>query len=145
MPNPNAPALAPLPSRAVRLRRAAIFTLALAGAVSVLGSGHVPCGFAKIFGTPCPGCGSTRSMLALAHGDLDSYLRFNPLAPLMSALLGIVLVQAYVSLLRTGTFRGVAHGRSGILLARAGVVVGVLELALWIARFGGFLGGPVPV
>lgn len=128
-----------------RLVRTGVFTLVLAGSVLLLASSHVPCGFAAIFGRPCPGCGSTRAMLALGHGDLAGYLHLHPLAPLMSLLIAVLAVQAYASMLRTGTFREVGQGRSGWLLARAGLVLGVLEFALWIARFRGFLGGPVPV
>lgn len=98
-----------------------------------------------MFHTPCPGCGSTRAMLALASGDLHAFLRYNPLAPFMTALVLVLAVQAVVSVLATGTLRDVGHGRVGTLVARGMMVVATLEVLLWIARFGGFLGGPVPV
>ncbi|HZN55314.1 MAG TPA: DUF2752 domain-containing protein [Candidatus Polarisedimenticolaceae bacterium] len=31
-------------------------------------------------GWPCPGCGTTRALVHLLHGDLGGALRFNPLA-----------------------------------------------------------------
>ena len=38
------------------------------------------CGFRQATGLPCPGCGSTRALLALAGGDVAGAWRFNPLA-----------------------------------------------------------------
>jgi hypothetical protein len=43
-----------------------------------------PCLFRTVFGVSCPGCGSTRALLALLHGDLAFALAFN--APLVAAL-----------------------------------------------------------
>ena len=111
----------------------------------LLASAHVPCGFAHIFHTPCPGCGSTRAMLALASGDLHAFVRYNPLAPLMTVLVVVLALQGLTSLLSTGTFRRVGEGTVGTLIARGALVIATLEFLVWIARFGGFLGGPVPV
>lgn len=125
--------------------RAAVFGAALAGATFLLASAHVPCGFARLFHTPCPGCGSTRAMLALGVGDLHSFVRYSPLAPFMTALLVMLCLQAFASILATGTFKTVGEGRVGALVARGAMVLGILEFVVWVARFGGFLGGPVPV
>jgi Protein of unknown function (DUF2752) len=132
MPNANA-------------RRAVLFAAALAAFVFLLSSAHVPCGFARIFHTPCPGCGSTRAMLALASGDLHAFVRYNPMAPFMSAIVAVLAVQAFLFLLATGTFRRVGDGMVGVLVSRGAIVVGLVEFVIWLARFGGFLGGPVPV
>lgn len=155
MPNANANAdakpatsLAPSalrPSAAVRSGRAALFALALAAVAFLLGAGQVPCGFARIFHLPCPGCGSTRAMLALASGDLGGFVRYNPLAPFMTALVVALALQAMASVVETGTFRRVGDGAIGSLVSRGVLVVAALEVILWLARFGGFLGGPVPV
>lgn len=128
-----------------RLVRAAGVVLGLVAVAFLLGSAHVPCGFARMFHTPCPGCGSTRAMLALLGGDLHSLVRYNPLAPFMTALVVVLAVQAVVSVLATGTFRDVGHGRVGLVVSRGMVIVATLEVLVWLARFGGFLGGPVPV
>lgn len=138
------PALPVLPRR-VRLRKTAMFTALVAAFGGLLVSAHVPCAFASLFHTPCPGCGSTRAMLALAHGDLAATLRFNPFAPAMTLIIVALLGSAFRSVLTTGTFRDVGSGRLGVFLARAAAVVGLFELALWIARFAGYFGGPVPV
>jgi hypothetical protein len=125
--------------------RAVLVAAAFGGFAFALASAHVPCGFARMFHAPCPGCGSTRAMLALASGDLAGLLRYNPLAPFMTALVVVLGVQALASVATTGTFRGVGNGKIGALVSRGVLVIATLEVLLWFARFGGFLGGPVPV
>ena len=54
------------------------------------------CVFRRITGHPCPTCGSTHMVLALAHGDLRQAIGYNPLmfavAVLLSAQLGVRLI-----------------------------------------------------
>ena len=147
MPNANAPAesAANAASAPVRIRRAAIFVGVLAVVTYLLAAAQVPCGFARIVHVPCPGCGSTRAMLALASGDLAGLVRYNPLAPFMTLLVVALAGQALASVLATGTFRRVGDGAIGLLVSRGVMVIGALEVLVWIARFGGFLGGPVPI
>ncbi|MBI3951227.1 MAG: DUF2752 domain-containing protein [Acidobacteria bacterium] len=38
------------------------------------------CGFRNLTGLSCPGCGITRGLSALLHGELLEAVRFNPLA-----------------------------------------------------------------
>jgi hypothetical protein len=45
------------------------------------------CPFHAITGLYCPGCGSTRALHALAHGELAAACRFNPLVVLALPLL----------------------------------------------------------
>jgi hypothetical protein len=150
MPNANANANAepsehaapPLPRR---LTRAAAFAGAMLGFAWLLGSAHVPCGFATALHLPCPGCGSTRAMLSLAAGDLHGLVRYNPLAPFTTLLVTVLAGQALASVLATGTFRRVGDGALGLVVARGVIVVSIVQVVVWIARFGGFLGGPVPV
>ncbi len=111
----------------------------------VMGSGVVPCAFARATHLPCPGCGSTRAVHALLHGDLAGVMRFNPLGPVMAVVLGLMAIDTLVVVLRDGSARRVATTRVGKLLSRALIVVALLEVALWIARFFGAFGGPVPV
>jgi hypothetical protein len=51
------------------------------------------CYFHALFGIPCLTCGSTRAMLALAHGSFRAAWEFNPLATL--TLCGIALYDVY--------------------------------------------------
>jgi hypothetical protein len=137
--------MTPSAPRAQRLRRAAT-TFALFGVLAgLLYAKAVPCVFARLFHLPCPGCGSTRAVLALLGGDLHGVLRFNPFGPVIALLLGTFAVQAIVSAARHGDFRDVGAGRFGPVLRIAAFVIAGAEIALWIARFFGAFGGPVPV
>ena len=83
---------------------------------------------------PCPACGMTRATLRLLHGDLAGATRFQPLAvPLALLFAAIVLSAPWLS-----------DARWRSLVQRSSAVVGVALIAVWIARFGGMFGGPVP-
>jgi len=105
----------------------------------------LPCAFASVFHQPCPGCGSTRAVLALLRGDGADVLRYNPLGPAMALLLGVLGVQVLASIFKHGDVRNVGEGRLGSVVKRGILLVAVLEAVLWIARFFGAFGGPVPV
>jgi hypothetical protein len=111
------------------------------------------CPSAALLGLPCPGCGLTRATLALLHGDVVAAFRFHPLV--------FVLTPAYVGLLGAiafGYVRGApalapagpgAVRPRGILLSRVVTrlvwVLVILVFAVWVLRFFGWFGGPVPV
>lgn len=76
--------------------------LAAAGAALVLSrldpfarnSGLPPCPVHALTGLYCPGCGSTRCLHALLHGDLPLALAMNPLLVISLPLLGLMALNA---------------------------------------------------
>jgi hypothetical protein len=111
------------------------------------------CPSAALLGVPCPGCGLTRATLALLHGDLGTALRFHPLVPILApvyvGLLGVIAagyVRGTPALAAPGA--GTGQGR-GLLFTRAVTrlawLLVILTFAVWILRFFGWFGGPVPV
>ena len=129
----------------VRIRRAAGTTLAGLALALLLYAKGVPCFFAHAFHTPCPGCGSTRAVICLLHGDMPGILRTNVVGPVAALLVGLVGLQGIASVLAHGDFRDVGEGRLGFVLKRLLLATAVVEIVVWIARFFGAFGGPVSV
>jgi hypothetical protein len=84
-------------------------------------------------------------VVALVHGDWPGVLRYNPLGPVVAIFIGVLAAQSLVSLLIHGDFRDAGGGRVGLVVKRGLFVVVVLEIVLWVGRFFGAFGGPVPV
>ncbi len=63
--------------------------------------GFMVCYFKLITGLPCPGCGMTRAVIALAHGDLPTAWQYHPFVvvvfPGMAGLLAYPLVMKHLS------------------------------------------------
>ena len=74
---------------AVVRQRVSLLLLALAAATPVAGveSGPVLCPVRRATGRPCPGCGGTRSMVRLLHGDVGGSAAAHPLGPALGLLL----------------------------------------------------------
>ena len=78
-----------------------------------------PCLLRSVTGWLCPGCGSTRALHALVHGDFGTALRLNPLA---DAALPLVITE----MLPGGTrFRAAMtlHVRFGYVYALGAAIV----------------------
>ena len=122
------------------------YWLALIGVLCIIIILQIPiCPSRVVFGVLCPGCGLTRGTLALAQGDLESMLHFNPLAIVLGPLaVWVVLHGLLVSLswlTPGGKLDLVARLPRSIWIGIFVVLVGV-----WGARIMGFLGGlPSPL
>ena len=102
----------------------------------------VLCPLRFLTGLPCPGCGMTRSLVALAHGDLAGSLFFHPLGPVVA----VVAVLVWVRGLEVATGRPPVLGRLLAPLAYVGnlplVWVGLAAVvAVWLVRLPLFLSG----
>ncbi len=88
------------------------------------------CAFRDVTGIPCPGCGLTRSWVALLHGDLAASLGFHPLG-------WLVLLYALAQAARHGAWLALARCRRGIeragwFLDRGILALGALLLVAWV-------------
>ncbi|MCE9636078.1 MAG: DUF2752 domain-containing protein [Planctomycetes bacterium] len=63
------------------------------------------CAFKLWTGLPCPGCGMTRSVLHLAHGEMIESMRFHPLG---------IFVGAFVVAMAFGAARSLITGRDPV-------------------------------
>ncbi len=102
--------------------------------------GQPVCLYAIVLHQPCPGCGLTRATFALFSGDIERALALNPLSPLV--------VPVAIGMVAYGVGNYVLNGRVGLGGAKVAIVGTTLCLALvavWVARWFGAFGGPVPV
>lgn len=115
---------------------AVIGLLAVSGALDGLWG----CPFKRVTGIPCPGCGMTRAVRFLLHGDVASATAMHPLVWLFVPLgvafaalevRGYVRERVWGTALRPRWARVVAAGALGALVV------------VWGARFFGAFGGPV--
>ena len=115
--------------------------------VAWIEAGPLLCPFHWATGLPCPGCGLTRSVVALAHGDLAGALFFHPLGPLVAA--GLVAAAMSSVVVHTAAPCGVSRavGRARARLAdrrlRAALtwLAAGLVVALWAIRLPLFVSG----
>lgn len=74
---------------AVLRQRISLLLLATAALAPVarIDAGPVLCPVRRTTGRPCPGCGGTRSLVRLVHGDLRGSVAAHPLGPVLGVLL----------------------------------------------------------
>jgi hypothetical protein len=68
------------------------------------------CPFRLVTGLPCPGCGLTRSLVSLMHGDLSAAVLFHPLGPVVAAILLALVLGAVWRTWRAARWRAVGSG-----------------------------------
>ncbi len=105
------------------------------------------CPLANLTGWPCPSCGITRAALALLQGDPARALALHPLAPLVLLLAGLFAGGAWLGYVRSAqpVLPWTGSPRTRRVLEATALLTCAALIALWLARFAGAFGGPVPV
>jgi hypothetical protein len=133
--------------RVTQPARIAILALVLGALGVAIWSDFPLCPVAGTFGVPCPGCGLTRATLALLRGDVRAALHLHPLVWLMAPLFVAFVGTATLELVRdparpTRASRVSWTGRGMTIVA---VFLLITSVGVWVLRFAGYFGGPVPV
>ena|ERR1700733_2274283 len=132
-------------SRETRALRSAAVASFWAIACAPIAFGKARCAMAQVLGIPCPGCGMTRAILLLGHGDVMASLRMHPVA-VPNALASVLIMVATVWVTATdGTPVALLHRRIGRIALATLVAVQLAVIGVWVARMLGALGGPVAV
>jgi hypothetical protein len=123
----------------IRLRPVSL-SVALIGAAQLgLSCIHcgMPCGFHAMTGLPCPGCGLTRSVMALFQGHVTDSFLLHPFGPPLLAALIVALV--------AGVLPAPARHRLARAIETVEAKTGITLLALvvfmlmWTLRISGVL------
>ena len=128
-----------------KLRRAFGAALLLVGGGLALLTGVVRCPVALVLGVPCPGCGTTRAARALLAFDFARAVRIQPAAPLILLALGLLAARGVWLVARDGHAGALGEGHFGRTLVGALLAGAAVELVVWVVRWFGLLGGPLPV
>ena len=101
-------------------------------------AGRLPhiCLSQKLLGVPCPGCGVTRSLLAMARGDVAASLRHNPAGALVFAHLAAQVPLRALALARAdagGAVEAASKELGGAVLATL-LLVWAVRVARVLAR-----------
>lgn len=124
--------------RVVRLGMVAVgLTVAFASKIPL-------CPFAIVTRHPCPGCGLTRATFAALRGDFHEAVHFHPLVFLVTPLITVMFTYNAIQYVRRGQWFA-SEKLKGPWVDAGWILLGVTMIALWIARFFGAFGGPVPV
>lgn len=142
--NRTAPGLSAFLSAHPRLKRTGIVALIAACMAAVTLLEVAVCPMATLINIPCPGCGMTRATLSALHGDFAAAYRFHPLALIMVPLLALYAAAHAFSYIRHGVSQ-VDKIVSGKWIDRFILLLLIAMIGVWVARFFGAFGGPVPV
>ena len=124
------------------MKTRAIVPVVIAAALALVVIGGWRCPVQLALGIPCPTCGMTRALRLALHGDFAAATHLHPLVWLAVPVVAALLAVEVIGYARSGAF-----GASRRVRGSDAVMVGTAALlfALWIARFFGAFGGPVPV
>jgi hypothetical protein len=114
-----------------------VAAILLAGALSLAmrpGEAGPPCLIWLAFHVHCPGCGLTRSLIALLRGHLLLAARYHPLGPVIFGLLVSMATAAAVHFLRPNARPAIESAYSRILSRRRLIPIAYLVILLWITR-----------
>jgi hypothetical protein len=107
-------------------------------------AGTTTCPSAGFFGIPCPGCGLSRATKAALRGELAQAVALHPLVFVIAPLYGALMLLALASAVWGARFSQLPRWLDR-WVTRGAVVLLVSSFSIWLARFAGAFGGPVPV
>jgi hypothetical protein len=102
------------------------------------------CPFAIITRHPCPGCGLTRAGVALLQGHIHDAIHLHPLVIPIVPIVALAVLHGTYNYIRYNRWYSFAFDQSRTITIGS-ILIGVALISVWIARFFGAFGGPVPV
>ncbi|MDO4283068.1 MAG: DUF2752 domain-containing protein [Clostridia bacterium] len=100
----------------------AIFLLILSVLNINISDINIPCAILEKTGYYCPGCGGTRAVKALLHGDILSSLKYHPLVLYIVIVFGAFMILNTISLIFKRDFSGM-RVKTSLLLSMPVIIV----------------------
>lgn len=127
--------------------------IAVAAALLFVTSMPALCPTRALFHVPCPSCGLTRAARLVFAGRFGEATRMHPLWMILFPYLGALLAVQLGNYVRRGTWDAPPAEPSPSALSKAFAsalapvtyVIVALLVVVWVARFFGAFGGPVPI
>ena len=135
----------PIPNATPHWGRASLLTAVLASVGWLAFTGHIQCVLARVAHVPCPGCGTTRTALSLAQGDVARALALNPWGLVVAVCVVVLALDAVRATWRDGSPARSGAGPLGRWATRALLAALAIDILVWAVRWFGWFGGPVPV
>lgn len=85
------------------------------------------CGFRRLTGLYCPGCGGTRAFYYLIHGRIIKSILYNPFTIYFTVITAVFYITQTVRFISKGRIRGM-HLNKWIIIA--GIIIIVLNFAI---------------
>ena len=114
------------------------------GIATTMGNGVPMSPFAIVTRQHFPGCGLTRASIHMLHGDVHAAFHMHPLVFVVTPVIAVAFTYNAYAYVRRGQWFA-SEGLKAKWITAAWIVLGVAMMLLWIARFFGAFGGPVPV
>jgi hypothetical protein len=135
----------PIPNATPHWGRASLLAAVLASVGGLAFTGHIQCVLARVAHVPCPGCGTTRTAVSLAHGDVGRALALNPWGLVVAVCVLLLALDAVRVTWRDGSPTRSGTGPFGRWVTRALLVALAVDILVWAVRWVGWFGGPVLV
>ena len=119
----------------IRQRMLMVFVVAVAAFQLALTASGLPgwgCPLLKLTGWPCPGCGLTRAVLALLHGEWKKSLTLHAFAPILLAALALIGIASFLPQQQRQRFADTVENIEKRTRLSAVLLIGLV--AYWLVR-----------
>ena len=119
----------------IRQRMLMGVVVAVAAFQLALTAGGLPgwgCPLLKLTGWPCPGCGLTRAVLALLHGEWKKSLTLHAFAPILLAALALIGIASFLPQQQRQRFADTVENIEKRTRLSAVLLIGLV--AYWLVR-----------
>jgi hypothetical protein len=88
------------------------------------------CLISRVSGHPCPSCGTTRSAVAILHGDFEKGIKTNPAGLLILSMMTVLIILFCIDLLYKKKMVPLAYRKAEKIISNRYVALFIIALVL---------------